>query len=80
MERTKLHRFMEREGVSDTDLSYDSGVSLRQISYIKLGEKEPTRPRMTAILWACRRLTGKTVDITELFDFSAPRRVGRAAA
>ena len=73
MERTKLHRFMDAAGVSDKALSRESGVSLRHISYIKLGEVEPTRPKMAAILRGCQKLTGKKVVITDLFDFRAPR-------
>jgi predicted transcriptional regulator len=70
MTRTKLHVFMDTTGVTDTELSRESGVSVRHINYIKLGEKEPRRATMAAILEACRRITGKkSVRITDLFDF-----------
>ena len=73
MERTKLHQFMDRYAITDTELARESGVSIRFINYVKLGEKEPRRPYMAAILAACQTLTGKRVAITDLFDFSDPR-------
>lgn len=80
MERTKLHQFMDANGITAQSLSVESGVSLRHISYIKLGRREPTRPYMAAILFGCRRLAGrKQVSITDLFDFAAPRRARKAA-
>jgi predicted transcriptional regulator len=71
MQLTKLHRFMDVNHVTDTDLAKESGISVRHVNYIKLGHKEPTRPRMAAILAACQKLTGKrAIEITDLFDFT----------
>lgn len=70
MARTKLHRFMDESGINDTELSRESGVSIRQVNYIKLGEKEPRLSTMTALFDACRRLTGrKSLRVTDLFNF-----------
>lgn len=81
MERTKLHRFMDANRITDTALSHESGVSVRHVKYLKLGEKEATRPKMVAILAACQRLSGKAVAVTDIFDFSVPRsRRAKAAA
>jgi predicted transcriptional regulator len=81
MPRTKLHAFLERAKITDTALSQKSGVSLRHIAYIKTGEQEPTRPKMAAILTACRSLTkDQSIDITDLFDFDRATRRRRSAA
>jgi hypothetical protein len=70
---TKLQRFMERFGITDTALSRESRVSIRQVNYVKLGEKEPTRRTIAALLAACRRLTKRSIAVTDLFDFNEER-------
>lgn len=70
MARTKLHRFMDERGITDTDLAQKSGISVRQVNYLKLGEKEPRLSTMIALLTATRRITGRSVRVTDLFDFS----------
>jgi predicted transcriptional regulator len=65
---------MDRHRIDDRSLSGASGVSPRQIAYLRLGQSEPTRPTMAALLSACVELSGKSVRITDLFDFEAERR------
>jgi predicted transcriptional regulator len=73
MQPTKLQKFMERNGITDTALSRESRVSVRQVNYIKLGEKDPRRDTIAAILAACRRLSGRPIAVTDLFDFAEPK-------
>jgi hypothetical protein len=65
---------MDANGITDTVLSRAAEISVRYVSYVKLGEKEPRRPYMAAILEACREITGrKNIVITDLFDFEVSR-------
>jgi len=71
MQRTKLRRFMEANDITNRALSEASGVSLRNVVYLKAGVTDPTRGKMAAILMACRQLSGRRrVAITDLFNFS----------
>jgi predicted transcriptional regulator len=75
---TRLHRFMDRNRITDTVLSRTSGVSVRQVNYLKLGQHDPRLGTMVAILNACRTLTNRrNVLITDLFNFDTERKVNR---
>lgn len=74
MARTKLHEFMEREGITDIALVRESGLSPRHISKVKLGHSDATSTSIGAILDAARRLTGrKAIRVTDLFEFEQSR-------
>lgn len=65
-----MQQFMERHQIDDDALADASGVSVRQIAYLKLGQSEPTRPTMAKLRQGCAVLSGlKRVRITDLFDF-----------
>lgn len=65
---------MERHDITDTALSRESRVSVRHVNYVKLGEKEPSRRTIAALLAACRRLTKRSIHVTDLFDFNDEER------
>lgn len=65
-----MHTFMEKSGLTNEQLAFAAGISVRHVVYIRRGEREPTRPKMAAILNACRRLANRRrLSITDLFDF-----------
>jgi predicted transcriptional regulator len=75
MRMTQLHRFMAKYGITNTQLSKASGVSIRQVDHIKRGQHEPRLSTMRAILLACRTLAKRPrVTITDLFDFEQNQR------
>jgi transcriptional regulator with XRE-family HTH domain len=80
-ERTKLHRFMEANGITEPELVRESGLSARQLSNVKLGKSGVTQGSIGKLLMACRRLRPSlSIEVTDLFDFAPPRREKRASS
>lgn len=71
---TKLGRFIERRGIRPVDLARKSRKSRRHIYYLLGGEVSPTLECMLAVKDACAELTGRDVEIGDLFEIRLRRR------
>ena len=65
---TKLETFIRTRGIKPSHLARESGYSRQHLLRVRLGRMEPTRRCMAAIVAACRRMSGETVRVTDLFD------------
>lgn len=63
---TRLEAFLKGHGVKPAHLARECGYSRQHL--LRLGRMEPTRRCIAAIVAACRRITGRRVRATDLFD------------
>jgi hypothetical protein len=66
---SRLGRFLRTNGVKLVELANLAGVSRQHLYRLRFGLEEPTRPVMIWLTLALRRILGREVLATELFDF-----------
>lgn len=66
---TPLERFIIRNEIKPVHLAAASGYSRHHLLAIRMGEREPTRRCIAAILGAMRFLTGRNLAVLDLFEF-----------
>lgn len=69
---TKLEAFLKANGIKPADLAKQSGYSRQHLLQVRLGKRDPTRKCIAAITQACRTLSGKTIDASQLFTLDTP--------
>jgi hypothetical protein len=65
---TRLEAFLKGHGIKPAHLARECGYSRQHLLRLRLGRMEPTRRCIAAIVVACRRITGRRVRATDLFD------------
>ena len=65
---TRLESFLRSRGVKPTHLARESGFSRQHLLRVRMGQMEPTRRCIAAIVAACRRLARERVRADDLFD------------
>jgi DNA-binding phage protein len=81
--KTKLEAFLRNRGIMPSALARETGYSRQHLLRVRQGTEEPTRPCISRIVAACRRLSGDDhVSPTELFELEGEpevlRRWGRS--
>lgn len=74
---TKLERFLKKHSIEPAQLAKESGYSRQHLLRVRQGTMEPTRPCISRIVAACRRLTDQNVAAPDLFNLEGepePRR------
>lgn len=64
---TLLHRFLILRNIKTGTLAQESGYCRQHINRLRQGTAEPTRIAISAIVEACRRLTGEPLRAADLF-------------
>jgi len=65
---TRLERFLKGRGIAPASLARESGYSRQHLLRIRLGQMEPTRRCISAIVGAIRRLKTERVSASDVFD------------
>ena len=65
---TRLEQFIKSRRIKPAHLARESGYSRQHLLRIRMGRMEPTRRCISAIVGACRRLSGEQVKASDLFD------------
>lgn len=65
---TRLEAFLKGARIRPAHLARECGYSRQHLLRLRLGRMEPTRRCIAAIVAACRRITGRRVRATDLFD------------
>jgi hypothetical protein len=65
---TRLEAFLKGHGIKPARLARECGYSRQHLLRLRLGRMEPTRRCIAAIVVACRRIMGRRVRATDLFD------------
>lgn len=65
---TRLESFLKAKGIKPSRLARESGYSRNYLLRVRMGEAEPTRRCIAALVAACRRLLHEKVKPTDLFD------------
>jgi predicted transcriptional regulator len=68
MTPTRLAQFLEQNHIPPPTLAEKAGVPLRVVEQLRAEDGDPTLTVMRDLLNACRRITGRPVEMTELFD------------
>lgn len=71
---TRLEHFIRAHDLLPNFIAEVAGVSRQHLLRIRFGQAEPTRPMMIWITVAVRRLSGRRVRVTELFDLGDGQR------
>lgn len=71
---SRLGLFIHETGLQPNVLADVTGVSRQHLYRLRYGQMEPTRPLMIWLTIASRRLLGRRVRITELFDLGDGER------
>ena len=66
--RTRLDHFIEQNNISPAALAESAGVPLSTVDQLRADDGDPTLTVMRDLLNACRRITGRKVEMTEIFD------------
>jgi predicted transcriptional regulator len=66
--RTRLDHFLEQNHIPPATLAESAGVPLRIVDQLRADDGDPTLTVMRDLLNACRRITERKVEMTELFD------------
>jgi predicted transcriptional regulator len=64
----RLARFIRRNGIKAVRLAETAGVSRQHVARLQAARADPTRAMMVWLTIAARRLLGRQVAVTELFD------------
>lgn len=75
--RTRLEFFLESHGIKPAHVARESGYSRQHLLRLRMGEMEPTRACIVAIVEACRRLTREEVSASDLFYLADRPRARR---
>ena len=67
---TKFEQYLRDNDIRPSQLARESGYSPKHLRCIRLGEIEPTRRCVAAVVSACRRLSRTHVSASDLFDFT----------
>jgi transcriptional regulator with XRE-family HTH domain len=65
--------FLDANSISTPALAEASGVSPRTIGAIRAGRANPTLRTMKQVALGCSSLTGRRVEVRDLFDLSVKR-------
>jgi hypothetical protein len=71
---TRLENFIRANDLLPNIVAEVAGVSRQHLLRIRFGQAEPTRPMMVWITMAVRRLSGRRVQVTDLFDLGDVER------
>ena len=71
---TRFGEFLRENGVQPGVLADVTGISRQHIMRLRKGVSEPTRPTMIWLTIAVRRMLGRRVRITQLFDLGDGER------
>jgi hypothetical protein len=66
--RTRLDHFLEQNHIPPDALAESAGVPLHVVEELRRDDGDPTLTVMRDLLNACRRITGRKVEMTEIFD------------
>jgi DNA-binding XRE family transcriptional regulator len=66
--RTRLDHFIEQNNISSAALAESAGVSPETLEQLRREDGDPTLAVMRDLLNTCRRITGRKVEMTDLFD------------
>jgi predicted transcriptional regulator len=69
---TKLEAFLKANGIKPADLARESGYSRQHLLQVRLGKRDPTRKCIAAITQACRTLSEKNLNASQLFTLDTP--------
>jgi transcriptional regulator with XRE-family HTH domain len=59
---------MREHGLKPNEVAEVAGISRQHLLRLRYGRAEPTRPVMIWLTIACRRLLGRRVRVSDLFD------------
>ena len=65
---TRLESFIRLNGIRPLPLARESGYSRQHLLRLRMGQMEPTRPCIAALVTACQRLLGRAVRAADLFE------------
>lgn len=71
---TRLGAFIRSHALSPNEVAEVAGISRQHLCRLRGGRAEPTRPVMLWLTAATRRMLGRHVRITELFDLGDGER------
>jgi predicted transcriptional regulator len=66
--RTRLDRFIRRHRIRPSLLARTAGVTRQHVTRLRRSTGNPTLSAMLALRNACRRITGRRVSVTDLFN------------
>ncbi|MEA2571837.1 MAG: hypothetical protein QOI24_3838 [Acidobacteriota bacterium] len=66
--RTRLDHFIEQNRIPPPALAESAGVPADTLDQLRREDCDPTLTVMRDLLNACRRITGRKVEMTEIFD------------
>lgn len=66
--RTRLDHFLEQNRIPPPALAESAGVPAATLDQLRREDGDPTLTVMRDLLHACRRITGRKVEMTDLFD------------
>jgi predicted transcriptional regulator len=73
---TRLEQFLKSRRIKPAHLARESGYSRQHLLRIRMGRMEPTRRCISAIVGACRRLSGEHVHAADLFELEGEEHGG----
>jgi len=65
---TRLDSFLRAQGIRPSHLAHEAGVSRQHLYRLRMGTMEPTRHMMILLATAARRILGRKVEVSEMFD------------
>jgi len=71
---TRLAAFLGATGIKPLRLAREAGVSRQHLYRLREGTMEPTRHMMIILATAARRILGRKVEVSELFDLESEQR------
>lgn len=71
---SRLGEYIRDHGLKPNNIADVTGISRAHLQRLRYGQAEPTRPFMIWLTVAVRRLAGRRVRITELFDLGDGER------
>jgi hypothetical protein len=66
--RTRLDAFIRRNRIRPSFLAATAGVTRQHVNRLRRTTGNPTLIAMLALRDACRRITGRRISLTELFN------------
>lgn len=66
--RMRLDRFIRRHRIRPSLLARTAGVTRQHVTRLRRTTGNPTLSAMLALRNACRRITGRRVSVTDLFN------------
>jgi transcriptional regulator with XRE-family HTH domain len=71
---TRIESFLRGRGIRPSHLARDAGISRQHLMRLRRGMSQPTLKMMIVLATAARRILGRTVEVSEMFDIDPKRR------